>query len=675
MFFKVIVSAKNPAVSFFSRENVVKYIYALFSLWIVIIVAVTSLFPINNYDIWWHLKTGEYIVSERSIPGADIYSFTAEGNDWITHEWLAELIFYAVYSAGGFDLLIIFKVLMAALIAAILLFNFYKSDNKNPLIFILLMAAICIGSYRLFARPHLFTYLFLAALAVTIFVPSYFKRSKIVTLLFIPMLFLFWASIHSGFMIGLGVYWVIGIGAAIEDKFNKTKSRLSFYEILKKFLLPPAVASLAALINPNGVNAFTYPFLLASDPVFKSAIAEMVSPFEILATDRLYWLLLIVVIGFAVYGLIRNLKKRPTISFILLIGVISSLLSIRNAYEFAILTVAASVATMGAISRRFFSTGVLVTLIFLISFGLYTSDYIKSGRGVRLGIGGDFPQGAAAFLKEINYRGNIYAPLGWGSYLIWSGWPDLRVFIDGRLLVYGADLLNEYHYIRQNEASALERLAGRGTEAVAIPIGQMRWQIRNAIAVSPDWQLCYFDDKSVVYLMRNEHNRGWLENYGFNKIDPLAPGYVGRETQRADTAIIVEEALRAYEQSPGSVTTSAVLARAYYLNGKYTSAADYYKKAAALAPMMTDFLYQVANSYHRGGDLDSAAVWYEKAIETMPEYEQAYFEYGAIEAARGRYEKAIEIWERVLRFNPDSQAKNFIEQVEKVMNEVKSDSG
>jgi hypothetical protein len=60
-----------------------------------------------------------------------------------------------------------------------------------------------------------------------------------------------WANIHSGFIIGLGVYWIIAAGSAIENRFDKSKARNSFYESLKIFLLPPAVASLAAFINPN----------------------------------------------------------------------------------------------------------------------------------------------------------------------------------------------------------------------------------------------------------------------------------------------------------------------------------------------------------------------------------------------------------------------------------------
>lgn len=647
----------------------------LLALAVIVIAALTSLFPINNYDIWWHLKTGEYIVSEGSIPASDIFSFTAEGKPWITHEWLAELIFYAVYSAGGLDSLIIFKVIMAILIAFILLINIYKRDDQNLLVFILITAAICIGSFRLFVRPHLFTYLFLATFSITVFNPRYFYRRKIVTLLVIPFLFLLWANIHSGFMIGLGVYWLIAIGSAIENKFDRSATQNSLYESLRRFLFPPAIASMAALINPNGIKAFIYPFLLASNPVLKNAIAEMVSPLEVFSTEKLYWLLLIVVIGFAVYGLIRNLKKRPTISFILLIGIISSLLSIRNSYEFAILTTVLLTASMGTIPRRFFWAGLTATLLLVMLFGYYTSNYINNTRGIKLGIGTDFPRGASDFLEDIAYKGNIYAPLGWSGYLIWSGWPECRLFIDGRLLVYGAELLNQYHYIRQDEPEALEKLAGFGTDAVIVPIGQERWRIRNSIAVSPDWQLCYFDDKSVIFLTRNEHNREWLDQYGFNKIDPLAPGYLSWDAHQADSAIIVQEALRAYDQAPGEVTTSAVLARAYYINGHFFSAAAYYKKAVTLAPMMTNFLYQVATSYHRGGEFDSASVWYEKAIEAMPTFEQSYLEYGAMEAGEGNYQKAIEIWGRVLRFNPQSQAAGFIEQVKKMMEGAESDSG
>jgi hypothetical protein len=651
-----------------------KYIFYAIGFIIIVIAALTSFFPIENYDIWWHLKTGEYIVSEKAIPDSDIYSFTAEGKSWITHEWLAELIFYAVYVAGGLNFLIVFKVLVSVLIAFLLLYHIRNSKYKNPLLYILVVAAICIGSFRLFVRPHLFTYLFLTIVSINIFNDRYFDRNRHITLLMIPAIFLLWANIHSGFVIGLGVYWIVAVGAVVQGRNRKTGRYFSFSDSLKKYIIPPAIASLAAFLNPNGIKAFTYPFLLASEPVFRDAIAEMVSPFEIFSTQKIYLLLLVIIIGFAVYGIFRNIRSRPAISVILLIGVISSLTSVRNSYEFALLTAVASIVTFPSFTRGLLWAGALSAFVFTVCCGYFSSKYIYDARGIGFGISADLPHSTADFLDKIEYRGNVYAPLGWGSYFIWRGWPDRRVFIDGRLLVYGPQFLNEYHFIRQNEPGALEMLESYGTEAVAVPIGQLRWPIRDAVAVSPDWQLCYFDDRSVVLLRKNDRNNEWLEEWGYSKINPLMPGYLNSEAQRADTALIVEEALRAYELSPGSVTTNAVLARAYYLNSDYVKAASYYKTAIMLEPRMTDFIYQVANSYHRGGELDSAAVWYEKSIAAMPTYEQSYFEYGAIEAARGRYEKAIEIWERVLRFNPDSQAKKFIEDVRRIMSSIEKDS-
>ena len=43
--------------------------------------------PISSYDIWLHLKIGEYIVQhDYVLPKADPFSYTAEGKALILHE-------------------------------------------------------------------------------------------------------------------------------------------------------------------------------------------------------------------------------------------------------------------------------------------------------------------------------------------------------------------------------------------------------------------------------------------------------------------------------------------------------------------------------------------------------------------------------------------------------------
>jgi hypothetical protein len=70
--------------------------------------------PLSDGDFWWHLRTGEFIVRNHSIPRTDPFSFSNFGKPWVAHEWLSDLIFYLVYSHFGFNTLIfVFAVLTA----------------------------------------------------------------------------------------------------------------------------------------------------------------------------------------------------------------------------------------------------------------------------------------------------------------------------------------------------------------------------------------------------------------------------------------------------------------------------------------------------------------------------------------------------------------------------------
>ena len=57
-------------------------------------------------DMWWHLRTGEYIL-QHGIPRLDVFSFTVTEHAWVTHEWLSQVVMWLVYLAGGFAGLIV----------------------------------------------------------------------------------------------------------------------------------------------------------------------------------------------------------------------------------------------------------------------------------------------------------------------------------------------------------------------------------------------------------------------------------------------------------------------------------------------------------------------------------------------------------------------------------------
>jgi hypothetical protein len=82
---------------------------------------------IYDSDFWWHLKTGQYIVRNRALPVPDPFAFTtaSAGEAYpgeavtrhfnLTHEWLAQALFYLVWRTTGFGGVVLFR---GALLAA-----------------------------------------------------------------------------------------------------------------------------------------------------------------------------------------------------------------------------------------------------------------------------------------------------------------------------------------------------------------------------------------------------------------------------------------------------------------------------------------------------------------------------------------------------------------------------
>src|SRR3982074_2351537 len=66
---------------------------------------ILSLIPatsaIRDPDFWWHLRTGQLILDSHALIGADPFTYTAGGHQWVMHEWLTEVMFAGLYRVGG----------------------------------------------------------------------------------------------------------------------------------------------------------------------------------------------------------------------------------------------------------------------------------------------------------------------------------------------------------------------------------------------------------------------------------------------------------------------------------------------------------------------------------------------------------------------------------------------
>jgi len=56
---------------------------------------------LNDGDTFWHIRTGEWILSHHAVPWVDSFSYTFTGKPWLAHEWLSEVLLAVAYRGLG----------------------------------------------------------------------------------------------------------------------------------------------------------------------------------------------------------------------------------------------------------------------------------------------------------------------------------------------------------------------------------------------------------------------------------------------------------------------------------------------------------------------------------------------------------------------------------------------
>src|SRR5215467_1106976 len=119
--------------------------------------------PLTDGDFWFHLKTGQYILTTGSIPRSELFSFTNYGRPWIAHGWLSGTLFYAVYSWAGFNALIVIFAFLVTIAFAII----FQRLHAHILIrgFVTLLGVWCVLP-NVGVRPRVFSLLFASVFLV-----------------------------------------------------------------------------------------------------------------------------------------------------------------------------------------------------------------------------------------------------------------------------------------------------------------------------------------------------------------------------------------------------------------------------------------------------------------------------------------------------------------------------
>ncbi len=124
------------------------FFYYLFFIIIISIAFIYGLSFTTMNDGFWHIKVGEYIIKNRTIPHNDIFSWYGKSMNlkWISHEWLFGIIVYLVYSINGFLSLSVFMGIISVLTVILLSYLIkIRTANKWVSLFLTILFLIFIS--------------------------------------------------------------------------------------------------------------------------------------------------------------------------------------------------------------------------------------------------------------------------------------------------------------------------------------------------------------------------------------------------------------------------------------------------------------------------------------------------------------------------------------------------
>ncbi|MBI3551181.1 MAG: hypothetical protein HY077_01580 [Elusimicrobia bacterium] len=483
------------------------------------------LIPIYNPDLFWHLSAGRWMFAHGALPRADWLSFTYAGTPWLDFEWLAQLIFEALYRLGGFFALWLLK---GALMLGIWL-GLDRAMRINGLPGAIRAAGLCLWSAAALIhadiRPDLFSLVFFAWLLAALEALR-LGRLEITNkrLAGAALFFSLWADLHLGFLLGLALIAAYGAAAAFRGQraAAKTCGRL----------LACAVAG--TLANPYGLGPYEVAWShWSAGRELARGIAEW-QPMS--ARNKVYWPFWLLSPMFAA-GLgawRRDWKSLPLAPAMAAAGLcLASLMHERTASYFNILgalMIALAARREGPKAERVLSGAVALSAAFLVwvAPGIYRKSFFNYKF---------VPRTAAEFLsseRAVFEPLRVYNPWEWGGYLGWRLSPRHKVFDDGRYIFHDelpreaaavADFKVWRDFIASERIDAvlLQNLPTMFPTTKAYPDGSTKAFDRPFyIFYAPlaDWALVHWDPAALVFVRRSAVPPSWLVRHEYRYMRP-----------------------------------------------------------------------------------------------------------------------------------------------------------
>ena len=479
--------------------------FVLYSSITAILIFIICLNPPIDTDMWWHLKSGEFMWQQKAILTWDQFSFTKINQPWVNAFWVSDLFMYFLVKIGGLQLLSIVIGLTGCITYLMIFFRSAKPYFIST--FVIIIAAIS-ASPGWTARPQVFSFLLLGLL--NLWLEKWNSKSKS-SLFLLPFFFIAWTNIHGGFIWGFLLLLATIAGKIFDLSNNSEIQKPSSLIKIKQLSLWTLVSAASVAINPYGFSIWKLPFHTIDVSI--SVIQEWFSPnFHNIEMQPFLWMIFLFIIALSI-----STKRQNFVDIIKSLGFIYlGFISQRNIPLSSIVVAPLIIDSFSEswdylINKksnkftRLFSPGkkdhhysgiintIIIILLLIVAAGRVFQQTEKST------VESPYPYSAINWIKDNHLTGNMFNSYNWGGFLIYN-LPSYPVFIDGRADLYGEAFIGEWWTIAEGKSKAIALL---DSYKINFLILEPNWPIIDLLLSAGNWYQGYQDDISIVLIRRN----------------------------------------------------------------------------------------------------------------------------------------------------------------------------
>ncbi|MBI4879810.1 MAG: tetratricopeptide repeat protein [Planctomycetes bacterium] len=573
----------------------------------VLLAALFGVFDLYDYDLGLARAAGRWILEQRAVPVANVFSAIHQDRPFVDDKWLFHVLASLLVDGLGPAPTVLLRALLLACLALVLVPLRRAPAPQQAAASLFGVLALAASSERFAFRPELFTLLFLALFGRVLARPAAPCRREVLLLVALQIA---WVNLHGYFVLGPLLAAATAVGAVLDRLFHGEARGA----VGRRLLLLLALL-LVCFVNPYGAGLVWSPVeilldLRANFAFYSEAIVEFARPFSyypVLPSDLAAYRVLLALAGAALLLAHRRARLVEVLPVAMLC--LMSLTLRRNVSLFAVVAAplaarwlcVGAAALPGAVKRARRPAAFLLGVAAL-ALALWLGFLHATGRlAVNDRLPKHFGAGMSALAHpdlEIDFLlaelppGALFNSFSFGSYFTGRVWPGRAPFIDGNTAGYDVSFLREYARAVQGEAGLDELVAKYGITQFLLKPGHA---LTAMLLQDGRWAPVFLGRHACVIVARASAPDEWA--------------------RRCDLKLALEEG------------RFAPVAR--------TEPSTFWRRSEPIAELNRARFLQAL------GRFDQAASACEEAVRVNPDLYEPWFELGLARLAAGKRQEAV----------------------------------